>query len=170
MSKIQFDCSIFSSILINLKQNSAYSNNKTTGLTVLANSCIIKQVSIIIQSNTGQRGVYLSVGVSVLTRAELQEPVRGGRGGLSSSPSVKDTHTQIFWRKPVLFWYCVRFISTCNSVITMQNVHRGKRSTFSIPIGYSEVAGPTPNSRSKCSRVLLSSCSQKCTVLEHLAA
>lgn len=65
----------------------------------------------IIQSRIYGGGAYLSVGVSILTRAELQEPVRGGRGGLSSSPSVKQTHTHTIFEKAVLIFTVCVFIS-----------------------------------------------------------
>lgn len=70
----------------------------------------VKQ-NLIIQNRLDGGVAYLSVGVSILTRAELQEPVRGGRGGLSSSPSVKPhPHTQLFEKAILIFILCVLLV------------------------------------------------------------
>lgn len=68
----------------------------------------VKQ-NLFIQSRLDRGAAYLSVGVSRLKRAELQEPVRGGRGGLSSSPSMKPTHKQ--FEKAILIFNTQCFIS-----------------------------------------------------------
>lgn len=100
MSKIQFYCFI----LINLKQNSAYSKNKTTGLTVLANTCIIKHHYS--EQDRSKRGLPFCGSVCTDKSRTTRASTRRKGGFIILSICETDTHTNILKKAGLILILC----------------------------------------------------------------